>query len=141
MTGAEIKAAREARGWSLDRLSTACGVSPQLLADIERGGNAGANLNRILKSLGVYVEEDETVTEQEPAGIPVKIIDEEPDDDAVVIFEQPETSVYRNGKGGVVILQKETNTLDPNEDQFVYFSTDEAVRRLVQALKREIGDA
>ncbi|AVH40634.1 helix-turn-helix domain-containing protein [Agrobacterium tumefaciens] len=136
MTGAEIKEAREARGWSLERLSTACGVSPQLLAEIECGGAAGQNLNRILKSLGVYVEGDEVT-----AGTPVKIIDDQPDDDAVVIFDQPQTSVYRNGKGGVVILQKGTRPFDRDEDQFVYFSTDEAVRRLIQALKREIGDA
>ncbi|KNY35569.1 hypothetical protein [Agrobacterium sp. SUL3] len=73
-------------------------------------------------------------------GAEIKTAREAGDDD-VVIFDQPETSVYRNENNGVVIIQKETSPVDPNEDQFVYFSTDDAVRRLIQALKREIGDA
>lgn len=147
MTGAEIKEAREAGGWSIDRLASASGVSAVVLAEIENGANAGKHFNKIMKALGVFVDEDEPSPTKPAKLLPgdVTIIDamadEAPGDDDVVIFDQPQTSVYRNGKGGLVIFQKGTRPFDRDEDQFVYFSTDDAVRRLIQALKREIGDA
>ncbi|MBB2702051.1 MULTISPECIES: hypothetical protein [Rhizobium] len=56
----------------------------------------------------------------------------------VIINEQPTTAVYRNTRGGVVIRQEMTGLDD--EDQYVYFSTLDDVRTLINALKREIGD-
>lgn len=57
----------------------------------------------------------------------------------VIIDEQPTTAVYRNTRNGVVIRQEMTSIDD--EDQYVYFATDDDVRTLIDALKREIGGA
>ncbi|TBY48348.1 hypothetical protein [Rhizobium leguminosarum] len=57
----------------------------------------------------------------------------------VILDEQPTTAVYRNTRNGVVIRQEMTSIDD--EDQYVYFATDDDVRTLIKALKREIGDA
>lgn len=129
MTGAEIKDAREARGWSQERLAKSAGISPQLLAEVELGDGRGPKANQVLRALGVYVEQEEQTS-----------ADESPYDDCVVLFDQPQTSVYRNKNDGVVIMQTGRFPSENDEEQFVYFSSDESVRRLIQALKREIGD-
>lgn len=57
----------------------------------------------------------------------------------VIIDEQPTTAVYRNTRNGIVIRQEMTGLDD--EDQYVFFSTDDDVRTLINALKRQIGDS
>ncbi|MGO7279395.1 hypothetical protein ACCT18_29530 [Rhizobium ruizarguesonis] len=57
----------------------------------------------------------------------------------VIIDEQPTTAVYRNTRNGIVIRQEMTGLDD--EDQYVFFSTVDDVRTLINALKREIGDS
>ncbi|MBY5579597.1 hypothetical protein [Rhizobium leguminosarum] len=57
----------------------------------------------------------------------------------VIINEQPTTAVYRNTRNGIVIRQEMTGLDD--EDQHVFFSTDDDVRTLINALKRQIGDS
>lgn len=57
----------------------------------------------------------------------------------VIIERQPATAIYRNAREGVVIRQEATG--DDEDDQFVYFASDDDVRILIAALQREIGDA
>ncbi|MBY3590593.1 hypothetical protein HJA87_11960 [Rhizobium bangladeshense] len=57
----------------------------------------------------------------------------------VIIDEQPTTAVYRNTRNGIVIRQQMTGMDD--EDQYVFFSTDDDVRTLIHALEREIAGA
>lgn len=59
---------------------------------------------------------------------------------SVVLFEQPETAVYRNPRGGIVIRQ-EADGFVFEEDPYVYFSTEEAARKVAAAILRELGDA
>jgi hypothetical protein len=56
----------------------------------------------------------------------------------VIIQTQPATAIYRNVHQAVVIRQE---ALNGDDDQFVFFATANDVRTLVNALRREIGDA
>jgi transcriptional regulator with XRE-family HTH domain len=49
--GKRIRAAREARGLSQERLAKLCGISRRHIADIEKGSNFGVAHLRILQSV------------------------------------------------------------------------------------------
>lgn len=174
MTGAEIKAAREARGWSPERLCAATNgfVSLSMLKDIEGGlVDVWNAVHHLMKALGVYVDEDEdtadfrsmerSVTDNiisERTGLCEKIAakdgtgdklsavsdisardtKQEPSPwDNLVVYPQGPTAVYRSSGGAVVIWQSPLAGAEAE----IYFTTDDAVRDLIRALQREIGDA
>ena len=55
----------------------------------------------------------------------------------VIIQEQRAVAVYRNEKDGIVI--REERAWDQDEDRTIVLATPEAVRALIDALKRELG--
>jgi len=62
------------------------------------------------------------------------------DNDSVILDTQPATAVYRNRNNGVVVRQEDTAPHSgTDDDQFVFFSTDAAVLKLIEALAAEIG--
>lgn len=85
--------------------------------------------------------------DKEPAKLPALATSEPPEkgwemdwinDPEVIIREYGSIALYTNPAGSIVIRQEGQNGHD---DSFVVVSTVEAVRVLIAALKREIGDA
>ena len=62
----------------------------------------------------------------------------EADDDCLVVPVQCPIEVFTNDAGGITIRQDQTAWM--GETVFVALSTEHAVRALIAALQREIGD-
>jgi hypothetical protein len=60
------------------------------------------------------------------------------EDEAVIVERQRSVAVYRNRRNHVVI-RAEANDFDA-EDKCIVLATPEALRQLVAALQRELGD-